>query len=70
MNTKEVYHFFNGSLKMNNLDISKAAWFKEPTQLEFEGEMFAGPTCPDLYLKKTYGDIHKNTGGRNNCRYV
>lgn len=58
-NTKEVYHFFNGAIKMNNLDISKAAWFREPSQLEFEGELFDGPTCPDLYLKKTYGDYMK-----------
>ena len=58
-NTKEVFHFFSGRLRLKNVDISKAAWFKEPSEMEFEGEMFSGPTCPDAFLKLTYGDYMK-----------
>lgn len=58
-NTEEVFHYFNGKLKLRDPDISKAAWFQEPTELEFEGEMFSGPTCPDAFLKRSYGDYMK-----------
>lgn len=55
-NTKEVFHFFSASLKDPLSGVCKAKWFRKPKQLEFEGEMFSGPTCPDMYLKKTYGN--------------
>lgn len=58
-NSDEVFHFFGETLKLNNSDISKTAWFKEPKDLEFEGELFSGPTFPDKYLEKTYGDYMK-----------
>lgn len=58
-NNKEVFHFYSESLKNPIYDISYASWFDEPKDLEFEGELFSGPTCPDKYLKKTYGNYMK-----------
>ena len=32
------------------------AWFSEPIRIEFEGRFFDGPTDPDKYLTRRYGD--------------
>ncbi|WP_303790112.1 phosphorylcholine transferase LicD [Ruminococcus flavefaciens] len=57
--TEEVFHYLNGKLKLRNPDISKAAWFQEPKDMEFEGELFSGPTCPHEFLTMTYGNYMK-----------
>lgn len=34
----------------------KASWFEQPKMLEFAGGTYSGPTDPEKYLKKRYGN--------------
>lgn len=51
-----VADYFGKDISLCNAITYKKEWFSTPSLLEFEGRMFYGPTDPDKYLTKRYGD--------------
>lgn len=53
---KEVADYYGQDISFCNVIRYKKEWFAEPTKMEFEGHEFDGPSDPDQYLTKRYGD--------------
>lgn len=53
---KEILIYFGEDITLFSAIIYERAWFSEPSKLEFEGMLFNGPTEPDKYLTRRYGD--------------
>ena len=52
----EITDYFGEDVTFCTAITYEKAWFSEPRQLEFEGHFFDGPTNPDKYLTRRYGD--------------
>ncbi len=57
--TEYVCTYYGLDIWLSHALLYKSAWFEEPSQMEFEGEYFSGPTDPESYLKAKYGDYMK-----------
>lgn len=55
-NGNEIADYFGEDISICSVIKYKKDWFAEPTKLIFEGIEFDGPTDPDKYLTKRYGD--------------
>lgn len=55
-NGLEIADYFGQDITMFNVITYKKEWFQKPKKLLFEGHYFDGPTDPDKYLTKRYGD--------------
>ena len=52
----EVADYYGQDVSFCNVISYKKDWFTKPTKMKFEGHEFDGPTEPDKYLTKRYGD--------------
>lgn len=52
----EIADYYGLDIKLFSAITYKKEWFDEPSELLFEGYYFYGPTNPDAYLTKRYGD--------------
>ena len=52
----EVADYYGQDITLFNVITYKKEWFHKPQKLLFEGRYFDGPTDPDKYLTKRYGD--------------
>lgn len=52
----EIATYFGEEVTLCSTTTYEKAWFSEPVPLEFEGRLFDGPTDPDKYLTRFYGD--------------
>lgn len=55
----EILDYFGQDITLLTAISYPKEWFAEPKELEFEGKLFYGPTEPEKYLKKRYGDYMK-----------
>ena len=53
---KEVLDYYGEDITLCSAITYPREWFGKPTLLEFEGRKFFGPTDPDKYLTRRYGD--------------
>lgn len=56
---KEILDYFGLDIKLFSAISYDRAWFGTPKEMEFEGALFYGPSEPEKYLKKRYGDYMK-----------
>lgn len=54
--SKEIADYYGLDITLCSAITYDKEWFRQPTKLEFEGRMFNGPTDPDKYLTKRYGN--------------
>ena len=54
--SKYVTTYFGFDVKLCSAITYKKEWFEKPGELLFEGSTFWGPSDPDQYLTKAYGD--------------
>ena len=52
----EIADYFGEDITFCTAITYEKAWFSEPSRMEFEGRFFDGPTDPDKYLTRRYGD--------------
>lgn len=52
----EIADYYGRDITFMNAITYDIEWFSEPKEIEFEGRKFFGPTNPDKYLTKRYGD--------------
>jgi len=55
-NSYEIADYYGLDITFISAITYKREWFGEPTELEFEGRYFYGPTDSDKYLTRRYGD--------------
>ena len=55
-NGKEILDYYGMDVKLCSAITYPKEWFGEPKKLEFEGHMLCGPTEPEKYLTRRYGD--------------
>ena len=55
----EILDYFGQDVSLFTAISYPKEWFQEPKKLEFEGLHFNGPTEPEKYLTKRYGDYRK-----------
>lgn len=55
-NSKEIADYYGLDITLCTAITYNKEWFGQPQKLEFEGKQFYGPTDPDKYLTKRYGD--------------
>lgn len=54
--SEELCTYYGEDISLCSVIKYKKEWFGEPKRLDFEGYKFNGPTYPDKYLAKRYGD--------------
>lgn len=55
-NSDEVLDYFGEDIGIKACICYSKEWFAAPSKIEFEGHVFYGPTNPDEYLRKRYGN--------------
>ena len=55
-NTGKVLTYFGLDITPTSAILYNQDWFDKPSELEFEGVKFSGPTDPNAYLKMKYGE--------------
>ncbi len=58
-NSCEITDYFGRDISLMSAITYNKEWFDYPSKLEFEGRTFYGPTNPNEYLEKRYGDYMK-----------
>jgi len=56
---KEILDYYGEDVSLFSAITYPREWFGRPTLLEFEGRKFFGPTEPEKYLTRRYGDFMK-----------
>lgn len=56
---KYILTYFGLDISFTKALLYETAWFENPTKLNFEGEIFSGPTDYHAYLTKKYGNYMK-----------
>ncbi len=56
---KEILDYYGEDVSLCSAITYPREWFGRPTLLEFEGRKFFGPTEPEKYLTRRYGDFMK-----------
>ncbi len=54
---KNVVLYYGEDITLFSVIVYDRKWFGEPKKLLFEGKMFDGPTDPESYLTRRYGDF-------------
>lgn len=54
--SEEIADYYGLDIKLLSAITYSKDWFDKPSELEFEGHVFYGPSNPDAYLRKRYGD--------------
>lgn len=54
--SREIADYYGKDITLMTAITYKKEWFDKPSEMEFEGLSFYGPTDPDKYLTKRYGD--------------
>lgn len=55
-NGREILDYYGQDITLFSAITYPAEWFAEPKKLEFEGLLFNGPTEPEKYMERRYGD--------------
>ncbi len=55
----EILDYFGLDITLFTAISYPKQWFAEPKKLEFEGRLFDGPTEPEKYMTRRYGDYMK-----------
>ena len=55
----EILDYFGQDITLLTAISYPKEWFGNPRKMEFEGYLFDGPTEPEKYMKKRYGDYMK-----------
>lgn len=56
-NGKEILDYYGQDISLCSAITYPKEWFGEPKKMEFEGHMLNGPTEPEKYLTRRYGDF-------------
>lgn len=55
-NSYEIADYYGYDISLMSAITYKSSWFAQPSELEFEGRYFLGPTEAEKYLTKRYGN--------------
>ncbi|MBQ6385748.1 MAG: LicD family protein [Lachnospiraceae bacterium] len=53
---REILDYYGEDISFFSAITYPRAWFGKPRKMEFEGMLFNGPTEPEKYMKRRYGD--------------